>query len=61
MRGKTKTTGITFHNPCIGAQELAVRGYTMFALGNATFQKPRLRNEVLRQKAIDGRWSQREL
>ena len=60
MRGKTETTGITFHNPCIGAQELAVRGY-MFAVGNATFQKPKLRDEVLKQKAIAGTWSQREL
>ena len=60
MRGKTETTGITFHNPCIGAQYLAVRGY-MFAVGNANFQKPKVRNEVLKQKAIDGRWSQSEL
>ena len=41
MRGKTKTTGVTFHNPCIGAQELAIRGY-MFAIGNATFRSPNL-------------------
>ena len=60
MRGKTETTGITFHNPCIGTQELAVRGY-MFAVGTANFHKPKLRNEVLKQKAIDGRWSPSEL